>query len=342
MRTKLVGVYVAVVLCVVHVGCVYFDVDISICGFRFLQLDGGLPGRFPAEYRITIPSWGSPQSVKCLNYILKTNCKIDLIAQGHEPLLLTLMTQLVTVHTVAADGTWVGFASGRTVEDLANLINNVHIRTRPTGVNIHVVSGETITEAFRTIRQDLTTKVDKELVRSANNNNNTAGVMLNTQTKSQTQSQSAHNKVTESVEILDQSALALYSAAVLSVDRDVDFQNRYNASPDQLALDKADPKSDYNKQIASKLNITPQEAVKMHVRVTYTIKKLIESMETTKIQRFNYHCPFCGGIDSPTCAYINQPLEWKIQHSVRKPWTEDRVVVVQKEVEEEVIVDEYR
>ena len=55
------------------------------------------------------------------------------------------------------------------------------------------------------------------------------------------------------------------------------------------------------------------------------------------IQRFEYHCPFCGRIDSNHCAYINHPMDWKIQHSLRKPWSETVTTEIEEEVEKEVM-----
>ena len=62
------------------------------------------------------------------------------------------------------------------------------------------------------------------------------------------------------------------------------------------------------------------------------VKKMVTNVKLVK--RFEYHCPYCGGINSPSCAYIGQSLEWKIQHSLKKPWTEE--VKENKEVEVEV------
>ena len=63
-------------------------------------------------------------------------------------------------------------------------------------------------------------------------------------------------------------------------------------------------------------------------------------ISTEQIQRFVYHCPFCGRIDSPSCAYIGESMPWKLEKSLKKPWTEEIVTEIEEEVEREVIVEE--
>lgn len=69
------------------------------------------------------------------------------------------------------------------------------------------------------------------------------------------------------------------------------------------------------------------------------VKAIVKKLTTTQVERFKYHCPYCGGIDSPSCGFINYPMSWKIEHSLRKPWNEDIVTEVDVEVEREVLED---
>jgi replication-associated recombination protein RarA len=104
---------------------------------------------------------------------------------------------------------------------------------------------------------------------------------------------------------------------------------------DPAVLEKimADPKSAYAKALAEKLGVKAEEAVAMGLKVRVKVKKLVQKKEV--MQRFVYHCPFCGGIESARCAYIRQPLEWKIQHSLKKPWNEEKITTEEVEVIEE-------
>lgn len=83
--------------------------------------------------------------------------------------------------------------------------------------------------------------------------------------------------------------------------------------------------------------MSPQAAKAVRVQVARKVKEMVKCLTSTQVQRFVYHCPFCGGMDSPYCAYINYPMQWKVEHSLRKPWTEDVIAEVDVEVEREVI-----
>lgn len=83
--------------------------------------------------------------------------------------------------------------------------------------------------------------------------------------------------------------------------------------------------------------MTPLAAKDVRVQVARKVKEMVKTLTSTQVQRFVYHCPFCGGIDSPHCAYIRQSIEWKLEHSLRKPWTEEVMSEVEVEVEREVI-----
>jgi len=80
---------------------------------------------------------------------------------------------------------------------------------------------------------------------------------------------------------------------------------------------------------AEKLGVSAEEAYAELEAVQTKVRRLVSSVEVR--ERFVYHCPYCGGIESPTCAYMDHPLEWKIEHSLKKPWKE--YVTVEKTIE---------
>ena len=122
--------------------------------------------------------------------------------------------------------------------------------------------------------------------------------------------------------------------AVMDAQAEVDkeFASQIANDPALQAQMEADVNSAYIKRLAEKLNCTPEEAIKSLAKVKIKVKKMVTNVKLVK--RFEYHCPYCGGINAPTCAYIGQSLEWKIQHSLKKPWNEE--VKENKEVEVEV------
>jgi len=113
---------------------------------------------------------------------------------------------------------------------------------------------------------------------------------------------------------------------------DKEFAAQVANDPALQAKMESDPNSAYIKRLAEKLGVTPEEAIKSLQKVKIKIKKMVTNVKLVK--RFEYHCPYCGGINSPSCAYIGESLDWKIQHSLKKPWNEE--VKENKEVEVEV------
>ena len=101
----------------------------------------------------------------------------------------------------------------------------------------------------------------------------------------------------------------------------------------QIAKLQNDPKGAFAKALGLKLKLSPADAVKQMLTVQVKVKKLVQKQEI--VQRFVYHCPYCGGVDSPSCGYINEPMDWKIQNSLRKPWNEVNVTEEEIEVVEE-------
>ena len=101
----------------------------------------------------------------------------------------------------------------------------------------------------------------------------------------------------------------------------------------QIAILQNDPKGAFAKALGLKLKMSPADAVKSMLTVQVKVKKLVSKQEI--VQRFVYHCPYCGGVDSPSCGYINEPMDWKISNSLRKPWNEVNTTTEEIEVIEE-------
>lgn len=101
----------------------------------------------------------------------------------------------------------------------------------------------------------------------------------------------------------------------------------------EIAKLQNDPKGAFAKALGKALGMLPAEAVKAMLTVQVKVKKLVSKQEI--VQRFVYHCPYCGGVDSPSCGYINEPLDWKIQNSLRKPWNEVNTTTEEIEVVED-------
>ena len=103
---------------------------------------------------------------------------------------------------------------------------------------------------------------------------------------------------------------------------DLEFKSKFK-HPNEQARQAASPTSEYMRRIAELANVTPAVALEQLERVKVTMTRLV-LIETVR-QRFKYHCPYCDKTESPTCAYKNELVEWKFQHSLKKPWNETTV-----------------
>jgi SpoVK/Ycf46/Vps4 family AAA+-type ATPase len=116
---------------------------------------------------------------------------------------------------------------------------------------------------------------------------------------------------------------------------DGEFKDQFNGDPQEQVRQEADPQSAYVERIAQAAQMKPRLIVERLKKMKEKIKRLITDEKL--VQHFQYHCPYCGGVDSPACAYRNYPLEWRVEHSLKKPWTEsirtNRVVEEERETE---------
>jgi hypothetical protein len=91
--------------------------------------------------------------------------------------------------------------------------------------------------------------------------------------------------------------------------------------PEELKRQEADVDSDYNRALGNALGVSPAVAKLRREQYAVKVSKLVQVHGQELVQKFEYHCPFCLRINSPSCAYIGYPLDWKIAHSRRKPYT---------------------
>ena len=304
---------------------------------KFFGMDGGLPSRI--KYRITLKPWDVETSLKALltkmsKSVVDNGYGLDL--RGHEDLLRELLDTLVRVSYVDASGKYSGFSSGRTVcNTLAPAIYKKYASTHP-AANAPV-SEAVLRVAFAEVQAQLQEAVDGAQRES--------GAFrpppppMATATATATESKAEAKDEADGLAEFSVGELNLYQKAMKKVDMLKKFQDRYNSNPELLAQDQADVNSDYNKELAKELKVDSAAAQKIRVRVAVTVKKLVQRNKTVLMQRFKYHCPYCGGIDSPFCGFINQSLEWKIEHSTKKPWNEEVTTTETVEVEEETFED---
>lgn len=284
----------------------------------FLNLDTGLPSRF--GLRLSLDAMSGREAANLLSEKLR-EFKLDVshLLDGAEG-RLSRMSELPE------------WASGRDVRTLANKIRahqaEAFVAASQSG---RTVDPNRVDEtALDGALDELEGEIRKRPTR--NPSLRTTGNFAH-----QSAHQHAHQQDLQEDKVQLTAEDRKYSEAISDVD--TQFGHKFNTDPAELARQEEDPQSDYNTALAQKLNVTPQRAKEIRVQMKVKFKKLVAVMEKQQVQHFRYHCPYCGGIESPSCAYINYPLDWKIQHSTRKPWTEDVLVERQMEVEDERIED---
>ncbi len=282
---------------------------------EFLGLERGLARRF--GLRLALESMTGAAATQLLVDRLKP---LELDITPWRPLVEKRLTTLATLP---------GWASGGDIRTLANIVYTqqaaafVAAQRQGQKIDPRVPSSETLNKSFDKLESEIRKRPVGRRVTADG-----ANFVY----------QHAKNHAPEEEEQLELTAEDnRYLQAITEIDQQ--FGDRFNTDPAELARQEQDAQSDYNVALAEKLGVTPERAKEIRIQVKVKVKKLVQVLEKRQIQHFRYHCPFCGGIESPSCAYINYPLEWKIQHSTRKPWTEDVLVESQIEVEEERIED---
>ena len=284
----------------------------------FLASEPGLPSRFPC--RITIPDW---DLAKTKSVIVK---RLD---EGKTPLT---DEEAATMESAGLPGIvkHPAFANGRTAKRIAD---EIAIRKKSGD------AGDVVADALAKVKHDLDSSPSGVQRRRDPNE----GLAVQTATR-EAHAESVKPKADAHSEHMSTQQFQQYLEAIQKVNEAIPSEKKalYNR-PDGIAVlreEEMDVNSELNAELAKALGVSPQEARKIRVLVRKKVKKLVERKRTVLLQHFTYHCPYCGGIESPSCGYINRPMEWKIEHSLRKPWTEPQEVTEIVEQEDEVVCED--
>lgn len=281
---------------------------------QFLALNPGLARRFGT--RLTLQAWSAVQAARALTRQLLAE-DLDL-----GPLQGLVVSEMETLRSQP------GWASGGDVRTLSNLIRK-HVAQSSRGPARGAdADRELLAEAVRLAFAELGQQKRK------------AEGQPKGKEGEQGVSYAADVAAAHAPKETDGAAEPLTSAdrellsRITAADKEL-AAHFHQVGPDQQAREESDPKSAYIKKIAERLGIAPAEAVKEIQRVRVKVLRLVTVQKLVK--RFKYHCPYCGGIDSPRCNYMGMPLDWKIQHSLKKPWTEVRPETKLVEEEKDVV-----
>lgn len=272
---------------------------------QFLRLDGALAGRF--GNRVMLEAWTASEAAKDL---VEKLAREGIAASGVAKRLEERFSELARQP---------GYASGRDVRTLKTAIL-AEIVTAPENLSAKARLEQAIETAF----DDLMERKRRDEGPASENSGSAAPVASAVATKAAEKAKEAPHGPSAA----DRKVIAAMDATNKKL-----AQSLNGLSMAELERVMSDPKSAYGKELAKALGTKAEQAVKLAKMVRMKVKKLVQSKEV--VRRFVYHCPFCGGIESPTCGYMSQPLEWKIQHSLKKPWDEVKVTTREVEVVEE-------
>ena len=272
---------------------------------QFLKLDPGLPRRF--GNRITLQPWTPQEATADLVKKLKEE-GIDL--SGLAPVFEKLFAELSKIP---------GYASGGDVRSLKVAIMALLDATPDADTQ------EALKNFAELAFSSLIEKKKKDAGPSSQNPESSAPVASAVATATKTEEKS---KPTISLTKHDEKVLKAFDNTNQALGAKLN-----GLTAEQLSQIESDPNSEFAKKLAEQLKTTPEEAVKVLHKVKVKVKKLVQVKKQELMQRFVYHCPYCGGIDSPRCGYINYPIEWKMEHSLKKPWTEVKETTTTEEIE---------
>jgi hypothetical protein len=283
---------------------------------QFLGLDAGLPRRFGS--RLSLETMSGSAATDQLQTQL-TGLKLKL----NEALAQHLTERLDVISGLP------GWASGGDVRTLANKVK----AKQAAEFMIQRKAGKPfdVTQVDRTVLDRALDEMQNEIEKRPDPNRGREPSKSSLPFDRQRETKAEKSDQTE-VEVSE-------AAAEEAIDEvATNFGAIFNNNAAELERQETDAQSDYNQALGKKLGISSAAARQVRMRIKLKVKKMVESMDSVAVQHFKYHCPFCGRVDSFLCQYINYPLEWKIEHSTRKPWTETVLKKSQRQIE----VDEVR
>jgi SpoVK/Ycf46/Vps4 family AAA+-type ATPase len=269
----------------------------------FLAIDPGLQRRF--GHRFTLEAMTPASAVKALGK--QIDAKGLSFSAGTEELLAQRMEQLRNAPN---------WASGGDVRKLANAIiqqqKTGFMEARKAGrqVTAKEITPEAIERGFGALMKEKGASVGTAKYVKPDEPEPSIASAVQTQTAAKPK----ENDGGDNINVADKALLAAQAAV------DQEFAARFNSNPAEQKRQEGDVNSDYIKKLSEKMGVEPEEAVKKLEAVKVKVRKLV-TVENV-IKHFEYHCPYCGGINSPSCAYIGESMDWKVQHSLKKPWDE--------------------
>jgi hypothetical protein len=119
---------------------------------------------------------------------------------------------------------------------------------------------------------------------------------------------------------------------------DASFADLANSDPARFKQLLSDPSSEYYQELGKELGTSSTEAhasmQKEIAQRTVELESAKKTLSPSKKLIFDYHCPYCGGTNSPDCFYFSNSetvkpssfafsKEWLLAHSLKEPYEVD-------------------
>lgn len=259
---------------------------------RFLSFDQGLASRF--RIRITVEKISTTGALAIINRLMDENGST--LEAGSERVLEAKLNQLTTLPA---------FASGRDIADICKNLPNEEDENS-------VISRSSIE---RCLDQFIGEVRRRPPPKGAPATGDDVRIATATQQAPAEKREASVQKKTRQ-DVLDaQSKVA------------EKFKDLANSDHQAMATMIADPRSEYYTDLGVALGIDAQEAFETLAEV---VAEIVEEYKEKDL-KFDYDCPFCGGVNSMGCAYFSlsemanpnsfvYSTEWLIQNSKKPPY----------------------
>lgn len=261
---------------------------------RFMAADQGLGSRFRKRIHIEkLSAEGASAKMKALAD--ENDCTFE---DGSDSTLSDGLKRLTALPA---------FASGRDIENLwAELFTEADENL--------VISKASIKHHIDKLIKDVSKRPPPK---GASKEKSDAGIATATQTQQAAAQQPKTATETKSrQELLDAQAKVAQK-----------FKDLANSDDAAMADMIADPQSDYYKELGQELNVTPEEALEIRTEI---LEEIVAEAREKKL-KFDYECPFCGGVNSMGCSYFSNSemvrpdsfrysTEWLMQNSRKPPY----------------------
>jgi hypothetical protein len=283
----------------------------------FMGFDAGIAPRF--KHRITAEVMSVEVSYQLFNRITSEKYTFE---DGASQIVADYLAKLVVKPQ---------FASGRDINTLADYLAAAQVRAFQdlVGSNLaseisnfdwKLITNQMLQDAFT----ELLKQVDKRPIRSASFVPRGVPISFNHDRK--TNQEIEYKDTSKELLTKDENNTRL---AIVKVNES--YADLANNKPVEFKKLIEDPNSEYYVKIGNELNTSTEDAHSKIKQLETKLSAILDERDPKKELKFDYDCPFCGGVNSSKCHYFSnsQPVkpdgflystEWLVMHSRKPPY----------------------